>query len=45
MSKVKLQSSDDKEFEVDKSIAVMSVTIKNMLDGNFFALFPCFIVA
>jgi len=29
---VKLQSSDDQEFEVDKAVAQMSVTIKNMLE-------------
>eukprot|EP01118_Nematostelium_gracile_P015340 TRINITY_DN612_c0_g1_i1.p1 TRINITY_DN612_c0_g1~~TRINITY_DN612_c0_g1_i1.p1 ORF type:complete len:162 (+),score=41.45 TRINITY_DN612_c0_g1_i1:63-548(+) len=32
MSKVKLQSSDDQEFEVDRNQAEMSVTIKNMLE-------------
>ncbi len=30
---VKLQSSDDQEFEVERSVAEMSVTIKNMLEG------------
>ena len=29
---IKLQSSDDQEFEVDKKVAEMSVTIKNMLE-------------
>eukprot|EP01108_Squamamoeba_japonica_P008515 TRINITY_DN75_c0_g1_i1.p1 TRINITY_DN75_c0_g1~~TRINITY_DN75_c0_g1_i1.p1 ORF type:complete len:160 (-),score=64.43 TRINITY_DN75_c0_g1_i1:124-603(-) len=32
MSVVKLLSSDDESYEVDKSIAQMSVTIKNMLE-------------
>ena len=32
MATVKLQSSDEKEFNVDKSVAEMSVTIKNMLE-------------
>jgi hypothetical protein len=31
---VKLLSSDDETYEVDKAIAQMSVTIKNMLDGE-----------
>jgi len=31
-AKVKLQSSDDREFEVDRDIAITSITIKNMLD-------------
>jgi len=29
---VKLQSSDEQEFEVEKPVAEMSVTIKNMLE-------------
>jgi hypothetical protein len=33
MSTVKLQSSDEQEFEVEKAVAQMSVTIKNMLEG------------
>ena len=32
MSQVKLVSSDDQEFEVEKKVAEMSVTIKNMLE-------------
>jgi len=32
MTTVKLQSSDEQEFEVEKSVAEMSVTIKNMLE-------------
>jgi len=32
MTSVKLQSSDDQEFEVEKPVAQMSVTIKNMLE-------------
>eukprot|EP00054_Salpingoeca_dolichothecata_P031679 m.264263 g.264263 ORF g.264263 m.264263 type:complete len:172 (+) comp27626_c0_seq1:106-621(+) len=31
-AKVKLMSSDHKEFEVEASVAKMSITIKNMLD-------------
>ena len=31
---VKLQSSDEQEFEVQRAVAEMSVTIKNMLEGN-----------
>jgi hypothetical protein len=34
MSTVKLQSSDEQEFEVPKAVAEMSVTIKNMLEGE-----------
>ncbi|KAF2076710.1 hypothetical protein CYY_001967 [Polysphondylium violaceum] len=34
MVKVKLQSSDEKIFEVEKEIACMSLTIKGMLDAN-----------
>jgi len=30
--KVKLRSNDDREFEVDRALAEMSVTVKNMLD-------------
>jgi len=32
MPTVKLQSSDEQEFEVEKAVAEMSVTIKNMLE-------------
>jgi len=32
MTTVKLQSSDEQEFEVDRAVAEMSVTIKNMLE-------------
>jgi len=32
MVNVKLQSSDEQEFEVEKSLAEMSITIKNMLE-------------
>jgi len=32
MSVVKLQSSDEQEFEVERDLAEMSVTIKNMLE-------------
>eukprot|EP01103_Thecamoeba_quadrilineata_P001476 TRINITY_DN11334_c0_g1_i1.p1 TRINITY_DN11334_c0_g1~~TRINITY_DN11334_c0_g1_i1.p1 ORF type:complete len:170 (-),score=37.59 TRINITY_DN11334_c0_g1_i1:147-632(-) len=31
-AKIKLQSSDDQEFEVSKEVAEMSLTIKNMLE-------------
>lgn len=31
---VKLSSSDDQEFTVEKAVAEMSVTIKNMLEGT-----------
>lgn len=38
---VKLASSDEQEFEVEKGVAEMSVTIKNMLEGSFYSsLFP-----
>jgi phosphate uptake regulator len=33
MATVKLQSSDEQDFEVQKGVAEMSVTIKNMLEG------------
>ena len=32
MSTVKLQSSDGEAFEVEREVAVMSLTVKNMLD-------------
>nr|CCG34080.1 SCF ubiquitin ligase [uncultured eukaryote] len=32
MATIKLQSSDEQEFEVDRGVAEMSVTIKNMLE-------------
>lgn len=32
---VKLSSSDEQEFTVDRKVAEMSVTIKNMLEGSF----------
>jgi S-phase kinase-associated protein 1 len=32
MSKIKITSSDDKEFQITKEVAEMSTTIKNMLD-------------
>ena len=31
---IKLRSSDDRIFEVEDSVAKMSVTIRNMLEGN-----------
>ena len=33
MATVKLMSSDGQEFEVDKQVIQMSVTVKNMLEG------------
>ncbi len=37
--KVKLESSDEKQFEVEKKIVEQSVTIKHMLEGFFFFFF------
>jgi len=37
---VNLKSSDDREFTVDLSVAQMSVTIKNMLEGMFVRVPP-----
>ena len=34
MANVKLQSSDGEVFEVEADVAKVSVTIKNMLDGE-----------
>ena len=34
MSSVKLQSSDGEVFDVESDVAKVSVTIKNMLDGE-----------
>ena len=34
MATVKLQSSDGEVFEVEADVAKVSVTIKNMLDGE-----------
>lgn len=34
MAPVKLVSSDNEEFEVEKDVATRSVLVKNMLEGN-----------
>ena len=39
MSTVKLQSSDGEAFEVEREVAVMSLTVKNMLDGMYLVPF------
>lgn len=33
---IKISSSDEQEFTVDRKVAEQSLTIKNMLEGKYF---------
>lgn len=41
-SQVKLTTSDNEEFNVDRDVAERSVLIKNMLEGTFLLVFGIF---